>query len=391
MSKLKDAFLSGKRTLDNIYDRILIVHRRRREVKKYQDESRKKVYTKVQLTKEQCADIDRFFIENYGKKIPYTWHRYYTAFTGIFDVRYFPELLYIPEFEHFMNYYDQYNNVFSDKNIIPMIAQSVGVKTPAPIISVVKGAYRNSQNNVISRKEAQEILHDFGKAFIKPSVDTNSGQGCAIVDFADGIDKESQKSIDELFDLMGKDFVVQELLTCHSSISALYSKSVNTFRVMTYRWKDSIKTTPTTMRIGQGGAYLDNVHAGGMCIFIDNEGYLGDKAFTEFGDEYLEHPDTHILFNGYQILEFPKVLAAAKRLHEAIPQMGVIHWDFTINENGEPVLIEGNMVNTSVQLIQRPSGQSAFGEDTAEILQWVRLMKKTKKSKRAKYLYGKMN
>ena len=104
---------------------------------------------------------------------------------------------------------------------------------------------------------------------------------------------------------------------------------------MTYRWRDSIRITPATMRIGQGGAYLDNVHAGGMCIFIDNEGYLGDKAFTEFGDEYSEHPDTHILFNGYQILEFPKVLAAAKRLHEAIPQMGVIHWDFTINENGK--------------------------------------------------------
>ena len=68
MSKLKDIFWGAKRIIENLYDRILIIHRRKREIKKYQDENRKKVYTKVQLTKEQCAEIDKFFIENYGKK-----------------------------------------------------------------------------------------------------------------------------------------------------------------------------------------------------------------------------------------------------------------------------------------------------------------------------------
>lgn len=70
--------------------------RKRQERQKYRDPRRRAIYETVMLTPEQKAAIDRLYLENYGEKIPYTWHRHYTAYTGQFDVNYFPELLYIP-------------------------------------------------------------------------------------------------------------------------------------------------------------------------------------------------------------------------------------------------------------------------------------------------------
>ena len=43
---------------------------------------------------------------------------------------------------------------------------------------------------------------------------------------------------------------------------------------------------------------------------------------------------------GYKIENFERLISAAEKMHYAIPQIGVINWDFTLNEEGEPVLIE---------------------------------------------------
>lgn len=69
------------------------------EFKKVKNSKRKCLYT--ELTKEQKEAIDKFYLENYGEKIPYNWHQLYTSFTGNFDEKYFPEFLYIPLLERF--------------------------------------------------------------------------------------------------------------------------------------------------------------------------------------------------------------------------------------------------------------------------------------------------
>ena len=111
---------------------------------------------------------------------------------------------------------------------------------------------------------------------------------------------------------------------------------------MTYIWKGQIDVVPVVMRIGRNGNYLDNAHAGGMFIALDKDGTLHKHAFTEFREVFLRHPDTHLRFEGYQIPLLPKVVEAAQRMHTAIPQLGVVNWDFTIDEEGNPVLIEAN-------------------------------------------------
>lgn len=275
-----------------------------------------------------------------------------------------------------MNPYVDYVNVIADKNILSSFARSVGCKMPKTIQSCQKGFVSGEQVR--------------GKAFIKPSVDTNSGYGCRIIDIDNnGKDIITNESFDFIISRYGGDYVIQEVVSCHKSISKIYSQGVNTFRIITYRWKDKIKHIPSVMRIGRGGNYLDNAHMGGVFLGIKDDGTLCPTAFTEFKESFEKHPDTNVVFDGYKIGLFPLVLEAAHKMHAIIPQIGLINWDFTIDAEGHPLLIEANTAGGSIWLTQMAHGTAAFGEDTAEILQWMRKMKKLKKTRRKIYYYGK--
>ena len=383
-----------KTSVSDLCDKFSVFYSRKSEIRKFKDSRRKNIYSNVQLTEQQCREIDKFYLENYGKKIPHTWHRHYTAFTGNFDAAYFPELLYIPEFERYMCRHREYAAVFTDKNMIPMLAEAAKIKTPVCCFSVVKGVCRNSGNRFITYEELLNNTADIGEVFIKPTVDTSSGAGCLVADFQNGIDTLSGKTNNDILRRMGNDYVIQKRLHCHSSIKTIYDGSVNTFRIISYRWKNEIRVLPAILRIGSGGAYLDNAHAGGMFIAVNNDGTLHKTAFTEFRQTYTDHPDSHLVFEHYKIDLFPKVPEAAKQLHEMLPQIGCVNWDFTIDTAGDVVLIEANINNGkhggSIWLLEMAHGCGAFGEHTAEILQWLRLMNKTPKSRQHHYEFGKM-
>lgn len=111
---------------EDLYAELLHRQQQRGELRKFKDPRRAAIYSTVTLTREQEEQIDRLYVENYGKKIPYTWHRHFTAFTGRFDPQYLPESLYIPEFEHYMNLEREYTKVFADKNLLPLLAERGG-------------------------------------------------------------------------------------------------------------------------------------------------------------------------------------------------------------------------------------------------------------------------
>lgn len=379
-----------KQILLKTIDKMQVNKKRRWEIKKFTDPRRVSIYTAVTLTKEQEKAIDALYLENYGEKVPYTWHRHFTAYTGKFDVNYFPELLFIPEFEYFMNINKAYATALSDKKVLPFIADCVNIAVPKCFLSASGGVLCDSNNRFIPKECALSVLRDIGEVFAKPSVDSQSGRGCMVLNIQNGVDLISGMNAETVLESLGANFVIQERLSCHESIARIYDKSVNTFRVITYRWKNKIYHMPAIMRIGRGGNYLDNAHAGGMFIAIDDDGTLHDTAFTEFKDEFKVHPDTHIKFAEYQISLFPKVVDAAYRMHEAIPQMGCINWDFTINKEGVPVLIEANMKDGSVWLVEMAHGCGAFGQNTAEILQWIRKMKNASTDEYQKYAFGNM-
>lgn len=358
------------------------------EKKKFRDKRRVEICNSTKLSQEQIDSVEKLYRNNYGKKIPLTWHKSYTAYTGRFDKYYFPEILYIPEFERYMNYNQSLANVLEDKNLLYVFAKASNVRMPRMYLSCQAGIYKDAENKVLDFEKACALISNIGVCFAKPSIGTDSGRGCEVYCLVNGTDTKSGKTSGMLLKDLGKNFTIQERLVCHESIRKIYDGSVNTFRIMTYRWKNQIIVAPIIMRIGRGGSYLDNAHAGGMFIALSDDGTLHKTAFTEFKEEFVEHPDSKLKFEGYRIPLLPNVVDAVKRMHYSLPAIGVINWDMTLDESGQPVLIEANVNGGSIWLFQMAHGCGVFGERTPEILRWLHKMNETKYSDRAQYYFG---
>lgn len=354
--------------LDNLYTHYNAV---KAEKTKLSNPVRRQIADKFPLSQEQKEKIDKLYIENYGKKIPYDWHKYYSSYTGNFDENYIPELLFIPEIERkFVP--REYARVFENKNLLPILVNGIdNVRTADIIISCENGIFRNSNMDFIDRAQAEEILFDIGKAFLKPARDSNSGKGCCLLDIKNGIDQNSRRTIEEILKNQGRYYNIQERLINCSELSKLHPESINTLRVTTYIWKDKVYHFPLLLRIAQGKNTLDNAHQGGMFIGVNDDGTLKKCAYTEFQERYYAHPDTKIKFDGYKLPEIPQMIESVKKIHQRIPQIGMISWDVTIDNNNTVVIVEMNLQGQTIWMTQMTNGKGAFGENTADILKWI--------------------
>lgn len=355
-----------KHTMGRLFERINYMHPKR-----------KSVYSKVKLTAEQKRQIDEYYLKHYGKKIPYIWHQFYYGISGSFDVRYFPELLFIPEFEWVSNP-PSFAKAFSDKNLLSQIfASAKGVYLPETLLSCANGLYRSSDGKAISFDEAAVIFENIGRVFVKPSIDSDSGRNCNIYDMHHGMDSIGGNYSEEILRSYGRNFTVQKILECSDSVSTLNPCSVNTFRIMTYRIGDSVpRAARCMMRIGRDGKFVDNAHAGGIFIGVEPDGRLTSVAYTDYCERFTAHPDSGLVFEGCCVPEFPDAVRKAVELHALVPQLGVISWDFTIAKDHTPVLIEMNTASGCVWAQQMTCGVGLFGDDTDAILEFLREKRK---------------
>ena len=110
----------------------------------------------------------------------------------------------------------------------------------------------------------------------------------------------------------------------------------------------------------------------GIFIYVDDEGNMGDTAFSKFQERYTSHPDTGVLFKGHKIPEVKDAIKVVETLQQQIPQIGLVSWDATIDKDGRVVIVEMNLKSQSIWFPQMASGKSAFGELTPEILKFIR-------------------
>lgn len=336
------------------------------EMKKINDPRRQNLIETVHLTKAEENKIDTLFVSTYGKKIKYDWHRLYQSFTGKFDENYFPEYLFSSVLEPKLNPMD-YRYVLDDKLLLPLFCVGVEhVRTPRTYYSVCDGICFDEEKNIVDLKSDNFNGGGVTEAIIKPVQDTSSGVGVEKIKGAESIKNNLQEKAKKK-----GTYIVQECIAQNEQLAVLYAGAVNTFRVITYLWNGEVFHVPLALRIGQGGSYLDNAHAGGMFIGVNDSGELNDEAFTEFGKRYKEHPDTHTVFKGYKLNFVPELIKTAKKLHLNAPQLGIISWDLTVDQNGVFVLIEANTRGQSIWFPQMANGMGAFGKNTAEILKFI--------------------
>lgn len=362
-NKIKNIFVRMEEKSINL---VRYIHELRNIHKK------KNLYKKVKLSKEEKQKIKNNFKKYYGRNYSNKWHRLYASYTGKMDADYFPEILYATKLETKLNDY-AFSKQICDKSLIEILFSNIdGLKFPKTYILNASNVLYDSNRNIINKEKVITILSNIGRCLIKPTRDTSSGKNVTICDFKNGIDVITQKSITEVLDKYSKNYIIQEVLNNSSELSKIYPNSLNTFRLITYIVNDKIYHCPVVLRIGRGGKFVDNAHAGGLAIGVDDDGYLKKYAFSEYGEKFEVHPDTKTKFNNYKINDLNKMIKIAYSCHIRIPNLKILSWDMAINDKNEIILIEVNTFGESTWFTQYCNGKSLFGENTKYMYSLIR-------------------
>lgn len=326
-------------------------------------EKKKELWSKTILSASQEKEIKEYWKSISGYNISTKWHRLYQSYCGVYNKKYFPELLYTTKLERILSppkYYD----ILSDKGLITSIFSRSDCRLPKTIIWKCGGVLTDGYHHVVTVDYAKKALNNCGRIILKPTRYSSSGNGVRLLQLIDGIDKVTGDTVSNILSESGENCIFQECVEQSPFLSKLYSGSLNTFRIITYICEGKVFLAPLAMRIGSGGSYVDNIHAGGLCIGIDKNFALRKYAFCEMGQRYEQHPDTHVVFNGYSIPSLKNVTDIAMDLHGRIPQVKMISWDWSVDQNEMPVLIEINISGQAVWFPQMLNGESLFGEQT---------------------------
>lgn len=137
--------------------------------------------------------------------------------------------------------------------------------------------------------------------------------------------------------------IVEEVLTQHEKMAALHPQSINCVRVATFVKDDGVPTVIyAACKAGTGDVACDNTGRGGITCRLDiDTGRIISNGHSEEMDEYVEHPDSHITFKGYEIPMADKVKALALECATVYPGFRYVGWDICVTPDG-PVIVEGN-------------------------------------------------
>ncbi|WP_255447254.1 sugar-transfer associated ATP-grasp domain-containing protein [Schumannella soli] len=154
--------------------------------------------------------------------------------------------------------------------------------------------------------------------------------------------------------IAGRQFLLEEFITQHPDMAALYPDSVNSLRVITFAEKGTVSVLAAVLKVGNGGD-IDNFSGGGMYTMLDEHGVAHHPAFDAAGGTFAEHPISGTSIVGFQVPLFAETLALLDDVAVRIPEMPYIGWDVAIGADA-PMLIEGNPNSGVYQLKPSLSG-----------------------------------
>ena len=306
------------------------------------------------------------FWKKYGKKPRKFWYDLYCNGLDSYDPRFIPDEMWHRDFLPYFNYHIN-RKAYRDKAMYHKLI--TGVKLPETIVKNIAGYYYDGDGeNEITQEEAERLCLMEGKLIFKPSVYGGGGKDVTFYD------RKESKSIAELFETFEANFVVQRLVKQHPDLARINKESLNTVRVMSFRFKGKVHILSAQLRMGGVGSRVDNVTAGGCACVIKPDGWLEEKAVTRMSQWTDEHA-SGLKFKDIRVPSFDRIIETAKQLHTELPYFNIIGWDFAVDEEGDPVMIEFNLAPEQNQIGGRAP---AFGDLSEEVFEEVFLKKSLK-------------
>ena len=277
-------------------------------------------------------------------KITTIFHEFYTQNSGNFCADYIP---------------DDIDNKCLYSSLFPEIKQPdiVAVRMNNLWFSVDGGVKK-----LLPYQEIRNIVKPEEELFIKQATESDGGQGVFYYN--------REKKFEDIIRNIPGDIVIQRPVRQHKLLENINKSSVNTIRVISLLSSAGVKVYSCILRMGVKGSKVDNASSGGITCGITKEGKLKGVAFSKGGERFVKHPDSGTVFLNYEIPGFDKIIECIPVLHYKIPHFRLVSWDFAVDENMSPVLIEANLHYGELDFHQLNNGP-IFGKDTYNILKEV--------------------
>lgn len=297
--------------------------------------------------------------KRFGRRPDRLWFELAGSRDHRMDPRFIPSDLYYMELLPYMNNL-QFRFALEDKNSLDM--RFPDVKQAPTVCRRISGEYYNAGMELISEENAAELCREReGELFIKPSLYTGCGIGIQKFDPCACTDER----IREIFSETGTNFIVQEKIKQHPVLMSLNPDSVCTIRVMTLFVQGRVYVPITYLRVSVPGS--SHVVVGDEYnAEILPDGRICQKiCFDEGG--WFDNSREHLFDEDLVIPGIDRIRDEAKRLHPRVGHFKWIGWDFTLDRDGDPLLIEYN--STPGDHAQRVCGRPLFGEMTDWVLE----------------------
>lgn len=251
-----------------------------------------------------------------------------------------------------------------DKKIFSIFGQYYGFPIWDSIGTLHHGIIKDDKDVEFEIRDIVLRHHDI---FIKP-IDGGGGDGTFRVNYQDGDYYLNfvKTDLDGLISRLAKktangSYLVQKIFVQHKVLSSLYEKSVNTLRVVTVNPKHSDKVEDVILvacilRIGANGLVVDNHGKGGLEIAVDSDGKLARYAYYRpgFGTKVEKHPDSGIMFEGYQIPFYKEAIDLCLNFHTKLYKICHIGWDVAFSEKGVYLFEANDCSGTKLQTFLGP-------------------------------------
>ncbi len=229
---------------------------------------------------------------------------------------------------------------------------------PVTIINKFHGYIYDSDDHILTEQEAIELLLQHDAFVYKPTDHTGGGKGVKLVDLKTISDKQTY-----IADMLKDDFFIcQELIQPSKRITRFNNgdKTVNTVRCFTLCLNGKISVISGFMRMGGGQTFNDNACAKTTANLDPKTAncYVGihpeDGSLNEFClyamdlyHKYYYSP-SGLLLKDEKLDFWEDITEVAVSLHKKLPMLGFIAWDFTIDANNQPRVIEINLDSQDV-------------------------------------------
>ncbi len=201
--------------------------------------------------------------------------------------------------------------------------------------------YYNRDAMLVNNDTTDDALIGFIKnhsRFVLKPLNLYRGIG---VETIDASDYESESSL-VVYIRNRKECIVEEFIVQDETLSVFHPASVNTVRIPAIRTKKGVEVVAPFFRTGTGVSNVDNAAAGGVFAAVDkNTGTVISLGIDEKGNEYLKHPDSGLLFPGFQLPDWDGALKLVEKLMTIKPEIRYVGWDLAHTVKGW-VVIEGN-------------------------------------------------